>query len=259
MAVHVVRARDRDPLAEFLGWFSIGLGTAELTAPRAVARLVGADGDRTARLVTRAMGVRELVQGVGILTRPRPTAWVAMRVFGDMLDLSLLALTAVRHPDRRVRAAFGMANVVAVTVPDVLETKHLAEKRGEPRSATPIRKSVTIKKGRDKVEHAWLKEQELQQLVRDADGSVRFEDAPGGRGTEVIVEFTLDPPAGDLGLAALKLTGRDPATQLSDGLRRFKQKLEVGEVIRSDATPDGHELSNHLRQRAAQPLPEPIR
>jgi hypothetical protein len=259
MTVQAVRARDKDPLAEFLGWFSLGLGTAEIAAPRAIARFVGASGDRTSQLVTRAMGVREIVQGVGILTRPRPTGWLWMRVVGDMLDLSLLAVTAARNPGRRGRTAFAMANVLAVTVPDVLESKHLAEKDGPPRGAKPIRKAVTIKKSPADVERAWLQEDELQELVREAHGAVRFVPAPGDRGTEVIVEFELDPPAGDLGVAALKLTGRDPATQLSDELRRFKQRLEAGEVIRSDSTPDGHELANHLKQRAAQPMPEPVR
>jgi hypothetical protein len=56
-----------------------------------------------------------------------------------------------------------------------------------------------------------------------------------------------------LGGAVLKLTGRHLATQLSDDLRRFKQLVETGEITRSDSTPDGHLLGEHLRQRAAQP------
>jgi hypothetical protein len=259
MAVHVVRARDKDPLAQFLGWFSIGLGTAELAAPRTIAKIAGSTGEGMAKTLTRAMGVRELVHGLGILTRPRPTAWVGSRVLGDALDLSLLFLTAAKNPERRRRTAFAIANVVAVTVPDVYETIHLAKKRGAPRSGKLIRKAVTIRKPRAEVESAWLREDELQRIVRETHGAVRFESAPGDRGTEVIVEFELDPPAGDLGIAALKLTGQDPATQLSDGLRLFKQRLETGEIVRSDGTPAGHDLANHLKQRAAQPLPEGVR
>lgn len=86
-----------------------------------------------------------------------------------------------------------------------------------------------------------------------------FAAAPGDRGTELAVEFEHDPPAGDLGAAAQKLTGRDLATQLSDHLRRFKQRVETGEVVRSEGTPDGHLLADHLRQRAARPLEEAIR
>ena len=88
---------------------------------------------------------------------------------------------------------------------------------------------------------------------------MRFADAPGDRGTELIVEFEYDPPAGDIGAVAQKLTGKDLATQLSDDLRRLKQQIETGEVVRSEGTPDGHLLADHLRQRAAQPLEEAAR
>jgi hypothetical protein len=75
----------------------------------------------------------------------------------------------------------------------------------------------------------------------------------------VIVEFEHDPPAGDFGAAVQKLTGRDLATQLADDLRRFKQQVETGQVVRSESTPDGHLLADHLKQRAAQPVGEGVR
>src|SRR4051812_22543306 len=129
MSIHL-RARERDSLARFLGWFSIGLGTAELTAPRVLCKLVGARGEGRSKTVMRAMGLRELGHGVAILTRPRPTVGVASRVVGDALDLTLLALTAARNPDRRARTAFAIANVLPIAVADVQETIHLAKKSG---------------------------------------------------------------------------------------------------------------------------------
>jgi uncharacterized membrane protein len=85
-------------------------------------------------------------------------------------------------------------------------------------------------------------------------GSVRFAAAPSGRGTEVIVELAWSPPGGTVGETLAKLLGEEPATQLADDLRRFKQVLETGEVVRSEATPEGHALVRHLKQRPAQPL-----
>jgi uncharacterized membrane protein len=41
--------------------------------------------------------------------------------------------------------------------------------------------------------------------------------------------------------------------QLRDDLRRFKQVLETGEVVRSEGSPDGTRTQRQLRQRAAQP------
>jgi uncharacterized membrane protein len=256
MAVEV-RVRDKDSLAQFLGWFSIGLGTAQISAPRALCRLVGANADGSAPRLMRLMGVRELAQGTGILVRPRPTTWLWSRVAGDALDLSLLAVTAAKN--RRARTAFAIANVLAVTAPDVYESRFLSQRDGPVRSAMLIRKAVTINRPQREVEAAWAAASELRRKVDEAGASVLFATAPGERGTELIVEFDYDPPAGDLGAAVQKLTGADLATQLSDDLRRLKQQIETGQVVRSDGTPDGHLLADHLKQRAAQPLEEAAR
>lgn len=259
MATHTVRARDKDSLAQFLGWFSLGLGAMQLTAPRLMCRVVGASGEGRSRTVMRLLGLRELTQGTGILTRPRPTGWLWSRVVGDALDLALLGATAARNEGRRGRTAFAAANVVAVAVPDVYESRYLSRRSGEPRAGMLVRKAVTVRRAREEVEQAWRADAELQHEVERAGASVSFHEAPGGRGTEVVVELTQARRAGDLGAAAQKLTGADPATRLADDLRRFKQRLETGEPIRSDATPSGHLLADHLRQRAAQPLEEAVR
>ena len=252
-----VRVRDKDPLARFLGWFSIGLGAGQLIAPRLMCRLVGATADGSAPRLMRLMGVRELTQGTAILVRPRPTAWLWSRVAGDALDLALLARVGVKN--RKARTAFALANVAAVTVPDVYESRFLSRRSGPVRSAMSIRKAVTINRPQHEVEQAWAAASELRRKVERARAAVRFVEAPGNRGTELIVEFEHDPPAGDLGAAALKLAGKDLATQLSDDLRRLKQQIETGQVVRSEGTPDGHLLDDHLRQRAARPVEEAVR
>jgi hypothetical protein len=252
-----VRVRDKDSLAQFLGWFSIGLGTAQVTMPKTLCKIVGASDDGAAPLVMRLVGLRELTQGTGILTRPRPTTWLWSRVGGDTLDLSLLLATAAKN--RRARTAFAIANVLAVTVPDVYESRFLSRKTGPVRAAKRIRKGVTIDRPRSDVEAAWTASTELRRKVDENGASVAFADAPGDRGTELIVEFDYDPPAGDIGAVVQKVTGRDLATQLSDDLRRLKQQIETGQIVRSDGAPDGHLLADHLKQRAAQPLKEGVR
>lgn len=252
-----IRKRDKDSLTRFLGWFSIGLGSAQLLAPKAMCRLVGASHSGPAPALMRLLGLRELTQGLGILARPRPTTWVWSRVAGDGLDLSLLLLTAVQN--RRARTVFAIANVAAVTVPDVLEALALSRKQVEPQQGMLVRKAVTINRPREVVEHAWATASELREKVLDAHAQVSFADAPGGRGTELRAEFLEAPPAGDLGAAILKLAGNDLATELADDLRRFKQLVETGEVVRSDSTPEGHLLAAHVKQRPAQPLEEALR
>jgi uncharacterized membrane protein len=236
MATHTIRTRDRDSLTRFLGWFSVALGATQIAAPRALCRAIGGGDER----VVRATGARELTQGAGILIRPRPTTWVWSRVVGDAVDLGLLGLVA-RHRNKRTIAA--IANVLPIAAADVYEAIHLTQKSGPPQSAKRIRKVVTINKPRAEVEAAW----DLD------DYTPTYAEAPGGRGTEVAVEVVEDPPLGDFGVLAQKLSGHDDATRLADDLRRFKARVETGEVLRSDSTPSGHELSEHLQQRAAVP------
>jgi uncharacterized membrane protein len=85
-------------------------------------------------------------------------------------------------------------------------------------------------------------------------GEVEFRPAPGGRGTEIRVRLTYDPPAGKLGVAVAKLFGEAPHQQVRDDLRRFKQILETGEVVRSEGSPEGAKTRQLFSQRPAQPI-----
>ena len=76
-------------VAAFLGWFSIGLGVAEIVAPGSVARLIGV---RSNRRLLRMIGLREIASGVGILSKPRPTGWLWSRVGGDNMILNSSAM-----------------------------------------------------------------------------------------------------------------------------------------------------------------------
>jgi uncharacterized membrane protein len=86
-------------------------------------------------------------------------------------------------------------------------------------------------------------------------GEVEFRPAPGRRGTEVRVRLNYDPPAGKLGTRVAKLFGEAPDQQVQDDLRRFKQVLETGQVVRSEGGPEGITALRKLAQRPAQPLP----
>ena len=59
-------------------------------------------------------------------------------------------------------------------------------------------------------------------------GEVQFRDADGGKGTEVEVHLSYDPPAGKLGTIVAKLFGEEPDQQIRDDLERFKQIMETG-------------------------------
>src|SRR4051812_25105651 len=85
-------------------------------------------------------------------------------------------------------------------------------------------------------------------------GEVRFVPAPGRRGTEVHVTLSYELPGGALGKAAAKYFGEEPSQQLDDDLRRFKQVMETGEVVRSDGAPWGKRARQEFPQHPARPL-----
>jgi hypothetical protein len=82
------RSNDGERLAKALGIFSVGLGLAQILAPRVVARAIGVDDDDGSRRTMRAVGLREIATGVGLLTQERPTTFAWGRVTGDVMDLT---------------------------------------------------------------------------------------------------------------------------------------------------------------------------
>ncbi|MCW5983304.1 MAG: SRPBCC family protein [Bryobacteraceae bacterium] len=73
----------------------------------------------------------------------------------------------------------------------------------------------------------------------DNAGSVRFERAPGGRGTIVRVQLQYNPPGGRAGAFFAKLLGKNPDHQLHGDLMRFKQVMEAGEIPTTEGQPTG--------------------
>src|SRR5436305_12322308 len=113
-------------LANGLGWFSIGLGLAELAAPTKVAQLIGVADETKTTNILRFYGARELAAGIGILSGWSVSTWLWARVAGDILDLSSLgkAMASDENDHRRVLAA--TASVIGATAADVRCTKDLS-------------------------------------------------------------------------------------------------------------------------------------
>jgi uncharacterized membrane protein len=70
-------------------------------------------------------------------------------------------------------------------------------------------------------------------------GFVRFQPAPGNRGTEVKVVMEYQPPGGAVTAAIAKLFGEEPEQQIGDDLSRFKQLMEAGEIATTEGQPKG--------------------
>ena len=116
--------------------------------------------------------------------------------------------------------------------------------------------AITVNRPREEVERLWQSSELRPSYIDGADAAVTFTGAPGDRGTEIHVDLERDLPGGPLGEIVAKLTGKEPLAKIKDDLRRFKQKVETGEIARSDAAPEGELAARKLKQRPAQPLPE---
>ena len=301
------RGTGGESLADFLGLFSIGLGLAQVLAPEAFSKLVGIkDAEGNARLM-RALGAREISNGIAILSRQQPEKALWSRVAGDALDLALLGKTMANPENSRARALVATANVLAVTALDVMAARTLSRQprtvanEGADKGIVRTKRSLTINKSPEECYAFWHDFQNLPQFMRhlesvtivgerrshwkakapagasvewdaettedrpneliawrstaDADvynaGSVRFEPAPGGRGTEVRVDLEYKPPLGKLGSKVAMLFREEPGQQVMDDLRHFKQVMETGEILFSDAT-------KQRGMHPAQPSDEPV-
>jgi hypothetical protein len=106
-----------------LGWFSIGLGLAELLMPRTLGRVTGMQGREG---LMRACGLREIATGIGILNSDDPAPWIWGRVAGDALDIAALGRGLVAG-DRKGSVAVALGAVAGVTLADVATGQILNE------------------------------------------------------------------------------------------------------------------------------------
>jgi hypothetical protein len=114
---HRIDSESAHVLAQRLGWFSVGLGLAEVVAPGILARFLGME-ERTELI--RLYGARELATGIAILWQDDPTPWVWGRVGGDVLDLGTLAIGLGQGNPQRQNVGLAIAAVAGVMALDVL-------------------------------------------------------------------------------------------------------------------------------------------
>lgn len=276
----------REKFAKGLGWFSVGLGLAEIFAPRELARLIGV---RNRPAVFMALGARELLNGVGILAQNQPAGWLWSRVAGDIMDLSLLGIAFTERGSDKERVEGAAGAVAGVMVADVI----CALQNSRETQPVRVEKVVAIDRSREELYGFWRKFENLPRFMRhlesvreagqnrshwvakgpagtsiqwDAEivddrpseliswrslpgadvensGSVRFEQAPGNRGTFVRVKMEYQPPGGFFGATIAKMLGEEPEVQVQRDLYRFKQVMETGQVTTTEGQSAGRPSS----------------
>lgn len=191
-------AAEIDPkrLARGLGWFSIGLGLAELIAPRAIARLTGT---RNHSGLLRSYGLREIAAGAGILTSSEPGPWLWARVAGDALDLASLGSALTDSRNSAGLTLFGIASAAGVTALDVLCAQRLTEKTT---SSGRAESSIIINRPPEEVYGFWRHLENLPRFMMHLDQVRTMDDrrshwvvrTPGKATIEWDAEITEDRP-----------------------------------------------------------------
>jgi uncharacterized membrane protein len=273
--------------ARGLGWFSVGLGLAQVMAPRMLSRLVvGTDGVKRRRTM-QAIGLRELAAGVNLLRQPRDSRWLWARVAGDVMDLALLGSAFRSRKAHPTRLATSIAAVVGVAALDYYTGKQISrQRRLEQEAGRRVTRAVTILRPPEELYRYWRNLPNLARFMQSVEsiqeldglrsrwrvrtakgkklewdaeitaeepnqrlawrslpgakvpnsGEVRFVRAPGGRGTEVRLSMDYNAPGGSVGAAFAKLFAKGVEYQVDRDLRSFKQVIEAGERVLSDAT-----------------------
>jgi hypothetical protein len=116
--------------------------------------------------------------------------------------------------------------------------------------------AITLLPPPDEVQRLWQDPKLHPGYLDDIGARVRFAPAPGDRGTEIHVTIDGGTPGGKVGEVVDKVRGAMPRAKAMDELRRFKQRVETGVIVRSDGTPEGELAERKLDQRPAQPLEE---
>ncbi len=205
-----------------------------------LALLVGATRHRKAR-VGRIAGAIGAVVGatmVDAFVASRARGRVRARLAGPVRR----AITVAATPDAAYRFWRDLGNLPKFM--DLVESLEVLD-AGRSRWRLRAPKGVAIEWEAEIVEDRPA-EAICWQSVEGSDvgnrGAVYFRPAPGDQGTEIAVELEYVPPAGELGRLASFLSNEAIEVQLERDLRRMKQLLEVGEIVRSDARARrGHE------------------
>lgn len=151
--------------AQWLGFFSLALGTAQLIAPGHVATLLGLKDRRDRRGVIRALGVREVATGLVILANPRSATPLWLRVAGDAVNLGLLANALTHGAPSRIKLAVATTAVAGVAAVDAYGAARLSRSEWVQKTVAPthVVRSIAINRPLETVYQFW---RDLENLPR---------------------------------------------------------------------------------------------
>lgn len=203
-------------------------------------------------------GIVRTVVGAAMLQRGLTGHCLAYQVFGVRtrpskaavpyeLGVRARATVTIARPREKIFEFWQQLENLPRFMRHLVSVEPLGEKRSRWTARGPMDKHVTwdaeiINEVPDEL-IAW---KSLPGSDVDSAGSVRFQDAPGGRGTEIRVELQYSPPAGVVGAYVARLFGREPEQEIAADLGRLKQFLESGEIATTQGQAQGGKPSDSI-------------
>lgn len=212
--------------AKWLGVLSLALGVSEVATPDVLLRLLGLPDTAQGRATLRALGAREIVNGLGIFAKPDSATPLWARVAGDVMDLALLGAAFGNpraKPGRLVAASGAIAGIAAL---DLFSAARLSRQESVQKLVLPIHvvKGISINRPPETVYQFWRKLENLPRFMahlesvrEDEQGSVWRACGPLGTTIEWRAEITLDRPNEAIAWRSLEGTSVP-----SRGVVRFK-------------------------------------
>jgi uncharacterized membrane protein len=160
-----------------LGWFSACLGAVAVASPNSVTRLLGVDPSR--RDLVRLIGLRELANGVGLLSHRSPQTFSWMRVAGDAMDLSLLGVALAGNGTHRQRAAWTAVALGGVTALDIVSSVQAGRERSQ--ESVHLTQSILVQRSPDDLYRYWRKLENLPSFMEHLESVTEMQSVEGGR------------------------------------------------------------------------------
>lgn len=213
-----------------LGLVGLALGAPSVIAPRHVARLVGLDDSTRRARTVRLAGIASMIGGAVVVA---VAVHALRRAFGAPVRQ---AITVGRSRDE-IYAFWRKLE----RLPEFMKWVESVEQREDNISHWTVKTvgDVTLEYDAEIIEDVpgrVIRWRSLPNATVPVRGTVEFLDAPGDRGTEVVIEMQVAAPLGKT-IASKQIAG---------DLHRLKQILELGEIVQSDA-------SIHKGKHPAQP------
>lgn len=145
-------------VARRLGWFSLGLGIAEVVAAGPLSQFLGTK----RKDLLQICGFREIATGVVLLASSRPASALWLRLAGDAVDLALIRQAWKSPHARRGNVSAALAVTGGITAIDLWAARAAAQ---HPTPPQHICRSITVNRPAAELYEWWRDPQGLGRIM----------------------------------------------------------------------------------------------